>query len=130
LGSTKSKELERQENARIESEKNMAFDAAEIKRMEKAALAGMAKPPGYDANTALNNNNGAGSLGDTSYLMGARIAATGGLGQQDDGSGGYSSTDHIVINVYNASGNQVQTSTAQKVGSAWAGTYGGEQEWM
>ena len=126
----KSKELERQENARIESEKNMAFDAAEIKRMEKAALAGMAKPPGYDANTALNNNNGAGSLGDTSYLMGARIAATGGLGQQDDGSGGYSSTDHIVINVYNASGNQVQTSTAQKVGSAWAGTYGGEQEWM
>lgn len=127
----KSKELELLENAKIQSEKDMAFDAAEIKRMEKAALAGMAKPkPGYDTNTILNNNNGAGTLGDFSLTAGARIGATGGLGQQDDGSGGYTSPDHIVINVFNTSGNQVQTSTAQKVGSAWASTHGGEQEWM
>lgn len=127
----KSKELELLENAKIQSEKDMAFDAAEIKRMEKAALAGMAKPkPGYDTNTILNNNNGAGTLGDFSPTAGARIGATGGLGQQDDGSGGYKSPEHIVINVFNTSGNEVQTSTAQKIGSAWASTYGGEHEWM
>lgn len=129
----RSRELERQENARIESERMMREEADHIREMELAALAGMDKPkPGYDTNELLNNSasSGVGTLGDFSPTLGSRIAATGGLGQQDDGSGGYASTDHIVINVYNASGNQVHTTTADKVGSAWAGTYGGEQEWM
>jgi hypothetical protein len=129
----RSRELERQENARIESERMMRDEADHIREMELAALAGMDKPkPGYDTNELLNNSasSGVGTLGDFSPTLGSRIAATGGLGQQDDGSGGYASTDHIVINVYNASGNQVHTTTADKVGSAWAGTYGGEQEWM
>jgi hypothetical protein len=93
----------------------------------------MPKPkPGYDTNEILNNANssGVGTLGDFNPTLGSRIAATGGLGQNDDGTGGYTSPDHIVINVYNASGNQVHTTTADQVGSAWAGTTGGEQEWM
>mgnify|MGYP005992327389 FL=1 len=129
----RSRELERQENARIESERMMREEADHIREMELAALAGMDKPkPGYDTNELLNNSasSGVGTLGDFNLTLASRIAATGGLGQQDDGSGGYQSTDHIIINVYNASGNQVHTSTADKVGSAWSGTIGGEQEWM
>lgn len=128
-GRARSKELERQENERIAkaerdriSAENMAFDKAESDKFHKAFLAD--QPTGITKKLLEST----GTLGST-VIYPSDINATGGLGQQDDGSGGYLAPP-IVVNVISSSGNKIETSVARKVGSSWASTYGGEEEWM